>query len=115
MKQYSVLSVDGNVADETGLVKSGSENNVYLSHEFLVNLSSEDFAISAVNSGTVTAGTATINNVGVHRINSSTTANSGVGIRSSSTLVRLKGNEIFTYIFNPQTFTNTTYKIIICN
>jgi len=44
-------------------------------------------------------------------INSSTSANSGVGLRSSSTLVRLKGSEVFTYIFNPQTFTNTNSRM----
>jgi len=111
MKTYSVLSVDGNVADDTGLAKSGSENYVYLSHEFLTSSASQDFSLVQVNSGTIIAGTPTVNNVGVHRLNSSTTANSGIGIRSQSLLVRLKGSEVFTYIFNPQTFANTTSRL----
>lgn len=111
MKQYSVLSVDGVVSNDAGDIALRNENNVYLSHEFLSVTNSQDFAIVAVNSGTTSAGVATANNVGVHRLNSSTTANSGIAIRSSSLLFRLKGSEIFTYILNPLTFTNTTSRL----
>lgn len=119
--KVSVYTVDGtgnkyyssdyvNELADTKLDKTSiqNENYVYLSHEFLTNTNSEDFAIVVVNSGIFFAGTPTINNAGVHRFVSSTTANSGVSIRGHSLLVRLKGNEVFTYIFNPLTFTNTT-------
>ena len=88
-----------------------SENYVYLSHEFLTANPSSDFSLAQINSGTISAGVSTINNVGVHRMNSSTTANSGIAIRSASFLFRLKGNEVFTYILNPLTFTNTTSRL----
>jgi hypothetical protein len=88
-----------------------NENSVYLSHEFLTANPSADFSLVQVNSGTISAGTSTVNNVGVHRLNSSTTANSGIAIRSASVLMRLKGGEIFTYIFNPLTFANTTSRL----
>jgi hypothetical protein len=97
--------------EAVNLSQLANENNVYLSHEFLSAANSQDFAIVSANSGTTSAGTPTTNNVGVHRLNSSTTANSGVGIRSSSLLLRLKGNEVFTYIFNPLTFANTTSRL----
>ncbi len=112
MKQYSVNSVDGNVADDTGLVKSGSENYVYLSHDF-ITLNGTDFVTpSVVNSGTlnVSALNLTVNNIGILRLTSSTTANSGVAMRGQSTPIILKGNEVFTEIINPLAFTNTTHR-----
>jgi len=112
MKTYSVISVDGNVADEKGLVKSGSENNVYLSHDFL-SLNGNDFiGFSNVNSGTIGQSTAnlTVNNPGIARITSSTSANSGGAIRSFSNVYILKGGEVFTEIINPTLFTNTTHR-----
>jgi len=110
MKTYSVISVDGNVADDTGLAKSGSENYVYLSHEFLTANGTDTFNFSAVNSGSIASGTGTVGNPGVQRISSSTSANSGFAIRSLGGNFRLKGGEVFTEIINPVTFTNTTHR-----
>jgi len=112
MKTYSVISVDGNVADDTGLAKSGSENYVYLSHEFLTTNGSDFINFLAVNSGTATNtnATATVNNLGIARVSSSTTANSGMIARTSGFNFLLKGGEVFTEIINPTTFTNTTHR-----
>ena len=111
MKTFSVLSVDGNVADEFGLVKSGSENYVYLSNDFFAANNAEFFNFVALNGGTLATGTPTVNNQGVIRIGSSTNANSGYSIRNPASTVRIKGNEVFTFIFNPLTFTNTTSRL----
>jgi hypothetical protein len=112
MKTYSVLSVDGNVADDTGLAKSGSENYVYLSHEMMTTNGTDFINLIAVSSGTSTNtnATATVNNLGIARISSSTTANSGINIRSGGFNFLLKGNEVYTEIINPVTFTNTTHR-----
>lgn len=111
MKTYSVISVDGNVADEFGIANSGSENYVYLSNDFFAANNAEFLNFVAISSGTLANGTPTVNNQGVIRIGSSVNANSGVSIRIPANSVRIKGNEVFTYIFNPLTFTNTTSRL----
>lgn len=111
MKTYSVISVDGNVANEFGNAVSGSENYVYISNEFFAANNTEFFNFFAINGGTLTTGTATTNNQGVISIGSSTNTNSGFSIRTPSNTVRIKGGEVFTFIFNPLTFTNTTSRL----
>jgi len=111
MKTYSVISVDGNEADDTGLAKSGSEKYTNYEHEMMSSTATDVYNFIAVNSGTITIGTNTTNNAGVQKFLSSTTANSGVGLRTFGTPIRLKGSEVFTYIFNPQTFANTTSRL----
>lgn len=92
--------------------KDLNENNIYLSHDF-ITLNGTDFVTpSFVNSGTleVSALNLTVNNIGILRLTSSTTANSGVAIRGQSTPIILKGNEVFAEIINPLAFTNTTHR-----
>lgn len=108
MKQYSVISVDGNVANEFGIANSGSENYVYIRNDFFAANNTEFLNFVAISGGTLATGTPTVNNQGVIRIASSTNANSGYSIRIPANTVRIKGNEVFTFIFNPLTFTNTT-------
>ena len=88
-----------------------SENNVYLSHEMIVSNNSADFNIASINAGTIGGVAPTINNVGVQRFSSSANANSGIAIRGVTLQNLIKGNEIFTYIFNPLTFINTTSRL----
>ena len=112
MKTFSVLSVDGVSATDTGNIALRNENNVYLSHEFLAVNGNDFIGISAVNSGTVGQSTAnlTVNNPGIARVTSSTSANSGGAARSFSNVFILKGGEVFTEIINPTLFTNTTHR-----
>jgi hypothetical protein len=87
-----------------------NENNVYLSHDFLTGSSDSFLSVFGISSGTIGAGTQTVNNIGVARITSSTTANSGAIARSTSTNIFIKGGEVFNEIINPLLFTNTTFR-----
>jgi hypothetical protein len=111
MKTFSVLSVDGNVADEFGIANSGSENYVYLSNDFFAANNTDFLNFVAISGGTLANGTPTVNNQGVIRIGSSVNPNSGYSIRIPANTVRIKGGEVFTFIFNPLTFTNTTSRL----
>jgi hypothetical protein len=55
--------------------------------------------------------TTSINNPGVVRMSSSTTANSGYRWQTDFSSILLKGGEEFTAIINPVTFTSTTVRI----
>ena len=88
-----------------------NESRVYLSNDFFAANNTEFLNFVAISGGTLAGGTPTVNNQGVIRIGSSTNPNSGYSIRIPSNTVRIKGNEIFTFIFNPLTFTNTTSRL----
>lgn len=94
-----------------------NENNVYQFHDFLTGSANEFISGQNINSGTFAQNQTnqTINNPGVVRLTSSTTANSGASWRTSSVPLRLKGQEVCNFIINPLTFSNTTFRAGIHN